>query len=1213
LPFPLPKDVYVPIYFTVQPGGAYVGAASSSYGKGARLIYPNYRREGSGTRFDFWHYDPDGKGWYVYGKGTVADDQRQIVPDPGVAIQEFTGAMVALPSTAPGTWPVGGKKGGDPVDLGTGLFVLNQTDLALPDTISISLTRTYRPQDSITRSFGIGTSHAFEIFLIGNTNPWTYIELVLPDGGRIHFDRISPGTSYTDAVYEHTSTPTGFYKSHINWDPSIGWNLTLKNGTVYSFRGGDGATVARQAGLLRVRDRNGNTVSVIRDTSSNLTRLLSPNGRYIDFTYDATNRVTQAKDNIGRTVSYTYDASGRLWKVTDPMGGVTEYTYDASHRMLTIKDARGIVYLTNQYDTNGRIGLQTQADGTTYQFAYTLDGNGKVTQTDVTDPRGNVSRTTFNDKGYVLTDIYAVGTSLQQTYTYTRQTGTNLPLSATDQLGRLTSLAYDSMGNVISITRLAGTADAITSSVTYEPVFNQVATVTDPLNHSAQFGYDSKGNLTSVADPLSNQTTFGYSSTGQATSATNALGKTTQLGYDSGDLVTVTGPLGQTVNSFVDSAGRVLSVTDPIGRTAKLEYDLLNRPTRVTDPLQGATASAYDPNGNVLSVTDPRNNAISYVYDNMDRVQSRTDPLLRASTYLYDNNGNLRQATDRKSQVTTSTYDALNRLTLVTYANSSTSSYTYDSGNRLTQVIDSISGTITYTYDSLDRVTSEATPQGTVSYTYDAAGRRTTMAVPGQATVSYSYDNGNRLTQISQSATMVSFSYDASSRVTTQTLPNGVVTEYAYDDASRLTSLTYKKSGNTLGNLTYGYDSTGRRTRIGGTLATTGLPQAVTSTTYNSANQQTGFGGQTLTYDNNGNLTSDGTNTYTWNARNQLVSMSGPGLSASFQYDALGRRSGKTINAVTTGFLYDGLNIVQEQSGGSASANVLTGAIDQLFSRSDSSGTANSLTDALGSVTALTDSNGTIQTQYTYEPFGKTTATGATSNNPSKYTGREDDETGLYYYRARYYSPNLQRFISEDPIGLAGGSNLYAYVHNNPVSFTDALGLKPNEPWISEVAFCAFLGRAGSFAAGFGDTITGGLTDKARDWTRANDAVDKGSGWYQGGTYAGYAWEAAAAYAAVAQLAANAAATTANAGNRLVTVSRWGREGLESGDWVMKGEASWSNYIRSFKWQPGLGNEFAPFSSGASYRVPVSSIRWPSGLGIDGLWKGLFGQRIYIP
>jgi YD repeat-containing protein len=223
--------------------------------------------------------------------------------------------------------------------------------------------------------------------------------------------------------------------------------------------------------------------------------------------------------------------------------------------MLTIKDARGIVYLTNEYDANGRVTLQTAADGTTYHVAYTLDGNGKVTQADLTDPRGKVNRVTFNNKGYSLTDTYALGQAEQQTYTYTRQTGTNFPLTITDQLGRTTSFAYDSMGNVTSITRLSGTSDAVTVSFAYESAFNQLVSVTDPLNHTTQFSYDSKGNVTSVTDPLGNQATFAYNSAGQPITVTNPLGKSLQFGYDAGDLVSVTSPLNQAVNRFVDSAG----------------------------------------------------------------------------------------------------------------------------------------------------------------------------------------------------------------------------------------------------------------------------------------------------------------------------------------------------------------------------------------------------------------------------------------------------------------------------------------------------------------------------------------------------------------------------------------------------------------------------------------------------------------------------------
>jgi RHS repeat-associated protein len=116
--------------------------------------------------------------------------------------------------------------------------------------------------------------------------------------------------------------------------------------------------------------------------------------------------------------------------------------------------------------------------------------------------------------------------------------------------------------------------------------------------------------------------------------------------------------------------------------------------------------------------------------------------------------------------------------------------------------------------------------------------------------------------------------------------------------------------------------------------------------------------------------------------------------------------------------------------------------VDERFTRTDAGGTRNFLTDALGSAIALADSAGTIQTEYTYDAFGKMTFTGSSNSNPYQYTGRENDGTGLYYYRARYYHPELQRFISEDPIGFSGGgANFYPYVNNNSINFSDPLGL----------------------------------------------------------------------------------------------------------------------------------------------------------------------------
>ncbi len=216
----------------------------------------------------------------------------------------------------------------------------------------------------------------------------------------------------------------------------------------------------------------------------------------------------------------------------------------------------------------------------------------------------------------------------------------------------------------------------------------------------------------------------------------------------------------------------------------------------------------------------------------------------------------------------------------------------------------------------------------------------------------------------------------------------------------------------------------------------------------------TAIGAQTLSYDANGNLTGDGARTYVWNARNQLAQIKNAAgaVLASFGYDALGRRHSKTVNGVASGYLYDGANIAQELIGVNASnanaanvrANYLSGGVDEVFAQWSGSGagarTTTYLTDALGSVVRLTDAAGNKLVDYTYDPYGATTADAANAN-PFQYTGRENDGNGLYYYRARYYAPGLGRFISSDPIGLAGGINMYAYVGGNPVSLSDPLGL----------------------------------------------------------------------------------------------------------------------------------------------------------------------------
>jgi RHS repeat-associated protein len=297
------------------------------------------------------------------------------------------------------------------------------------------------------------------------------------------------------------------------------------------------------------------------------------------------------------------------------------------------------------------------------------------------------------------------------------------------------------------------------------------------------------------------------------------------------------------------------------------------------------------------------------------------------------------------------------------------------------------------------------------------------------------------LTELTKSTASVTMAYDAADQRTSLTLPNGIVVESSYDAASHLTGLAYKLGGSTLGTLDYTYDGSGQRTALGGTYARTGLPAALGSATFDDANQIAAFGGTSFSYDANGNLTSDGTNTYSWNARHQLSGISG-GVSASFAYDAAGRRRAKTIGGTSTQFLYDGLNPVQELASGIPTANLLTGfGLDEYFTRTDGSGARNVLADAQGSNVALTDGSGIVQAEYTYEAFGKTTTSGAPGTNAFGFTGQEADGTGLHFYRARYYDARLQRFIGEDPLGFAAGDvNLHAYVSNAPVDLVDPTG-----------------------------------------------------------------------------------------------------------------------------------------------------------------------------
>jgi RHS repeat-associated protein len=433
----------------------------------------------------------------------------------------------------------------------------------------------------------------------------------------------------------------------------------------------------------------------------------------------------------------------------------------------------------------------------------------------------------------------------------------------------------------------------------------------------------------------------------------------------------------------------------------------------------------------------------------MDRLSRRIDPVGAAETLAYDANGNLVNATDRKGQMTTFTYDPLNRRTRATHADGSIATYTYDAAGRLVQADDTADPhrPITLAYDGLDRLVAETTGMGTVTYEYDVLGRRTQMRVNDLNPVTYTYDAASQLRSIVQPPlNPVTIDYDVVGRRTKLTLPNAVSTEYQYDAASRLTALIYRNATGLLGDLAYSYDASGYRAGVGGSFARTLLPDPVASTTYDAANRQRAFGDKTMNFDANGNLTSliepTGTTTFIWDARNRLSAVNAPGFTANFAYDQTGRRAQKTVNAVTTQFQYDRGNLVRELVEDREVRYLHSLRLDETLCRLEAEGASYYLADSLSSTVALTSASGMPTTTYTYEPFGRSIAAGTPNSNAFRFTGRELEPSGFYYYRARYYAPTLARFLAEDPIRIMGGSpNYYAYVNNGPLNFTDPTGM----------------------------------------------------------------------------------------------------------------------------------------------------------------------------
>lgn len=966
--------------------------------------------------------------------------------------------------------------GADPVKLNTGQFHLVVHDLRVADTIPLSLTRVYRSgaYDTSGRpmagAFGIGTTFNYDSYLTvsaaDSNNLRQVIQLYLPSGIRVSFTLRTGST----ATWDDLTSPGKYFRATIAGSGTK--LLTLRDGRTMQF-----TMIGGLYRLTRLQDRNGNTVTISRDSKTGaVTKLTSQNGRALTLTSvigaRGTPLISRVMDALSREVSYRYDAQDRLIQVTDAAGGLWKYAWDDTSRLVSITDPEGNQQVINIYDNNDRVTGQKLANGSTFAMAYAVTG-GRVTQTDVTDRRGSIRRLEFDSNGRVVRNTYPAWQDAAQVQTFTY-----------DITGRLTNatvgdrqytFAYDANGNRISDADQYGTL-ATRSFDAYSRLLTSAQAGDPQRGVSTVYTYDAKGNLLTVTDRLGNRTTFTVDSQGHRLTATDALKGVTKYVWTGADLTAVTDPMNRTTQYTIDAAGRMTATQDPLGNTIRRTLDALSRVTSLTDATGGAIQFTWDGNGHLLSEADANGVTTRYTYNAIGRPRTKTDPLGNSESYTWNSAGQMESLTDRKGQVTTYTYDAAGRLiqtdfrlvegaqptrTWVYGWNNATGKlkgtqdYFPTADGRNQKEVD----TVLY-YDNvtgkLIRTLDYPTVQGIWTYRYAADTRDVVGIDMDRATVNYGRDAEHRVTQIQyavndEAPRTFSYSYDALGRHSQATFANGITATYTWDAASQLTGITYRRAdGSVLGDLTYSYDLAGRRTKAGGSLAKVNLPQAVDDMQYNAANQLTRWAGRTLSYDLNGNLASDGLNQYAWDEQGLLSKVSG-GVTASFGYDMFGRRKDQTINGrrIQTTWIGDEVNFMVPDGNWSQRIRIFspypTSAVDGLTFRrigDDAGQDRYALRDENNNVIALTDADQQIQTQYNYEPYGATTRTGVDDPNTQQYTARENDSTGLYYYRDRYYNPTIGRFISEDPVGWASGqTNAYAYVNGNPVQLNDPFGL----------------------------------------------------------------------------------------------------------------------------------------------------------------------------
>jgi RHS repeat-associated protein len=812
--------------------------------------------------------------------------------------------------------------------------------------------------------------------------------------------------------------------------------------------------------LLSATDPLGGTETHTYDPTTGVrTGYFDPLGHKSAFTYDASGYVTQRVNAQDGVTSYSYDSEHNITGIVDEAGNITSFTYGANHQLLTKSNAAGGV-TTYTYNDQGLLATVTFPVGGTTSYTYDLLGN----LLSVVDAIGLKTSFTYDDAGRVLSRSNDLGNSWTWTYDLKGQL-----LTSTNALKQTTTYTYDALGRLATKTVPNGGV----TSYAYD-IHDNLIKVTDALNKATSFSYDAEDHLIGITDALGNVTTFTRDVKGRVTAKTNALGNKKTFVFDATDaviskidamsnqtdlaydsllrLATVTYPGKNTISTAYDALSQVTSRTDAKEKVTAFAYDALGNLVTTTNAMGNSAKQVFDQNGNRTSFTDAMGNTTSYVVDAANRVTSITTSDGGVTSYTYNKLNMVATATNGRGQIATYTYNEIGQLiTLVDAA--STVTLTYDANGNVLTIGDSV-GTSTYTYDSLSRVTSFKDVFGnTVSYAYDAVGNLTKLTYPGDKSVIYTYDAANRMATVTDwSGLVTSYNYDASGRSTGISRANGTHGAYSYDTNGQITSIAETTVGNAnLYAIAYSYDANGNVASEVTTPAAAPVVPAILSMTYGADNRLTAVDGHAVAYDEDGNMTSGpvggATTTYNFDARSRLT---GVGAS-SFVYNAQGDRVSAANAGSVTRYVIDPITslprvLMETDAAGSPIAYYVYGL--GLISRESATGTYQTYHyDLRGSTVKLANSSGVVTDRYGYGPYGELTSSTGTTANPFRYNGRDGvmtDPNGLYYMRARYYLPEVKRFVNRDTLmGSLDQTltlNRFAYVNGNPVGFVDPSG-----------------------------------------------------------------------------------------------------------------------------------------------------------------------------